>query len=201
MIKFNSREEFIHHKEELKKNSEQKEKVITICGSTGCSAFGSADVIKAFEVEIEKRNLKDKFRVRKTGCHGFCEKGPIVSILPEEIFYTKVTAGDVPEIISLTLEKGEIIDRLLYKDPQTGKPCIHTYDVPFYAHQKRIVFRNNGHIDPTDIDAYFRVGGYDGFIKALCDMTPEEVIEEVKKSGLRGRGGGGFSTGLKWQFC
>lgn len=140
MGKINSKEEFIAFKKELEKEQGQKRKIITVCGSTGCSAFGSAEVIEAFKKEIEKRNLQDKVGLRKTGCHGFCEKGPIVVILPEDIFYRRVAAEDIPEIIDRTVEKGEFIDRLLYKDPQTGKNYVHTYDVPFYAGQKRVVF-------------------------------------------------------------
>jgi NADH-quinone oxidoreductase subunit F len=201
MAKLKSREEFIKLKNKLVKRRQREKRIISVCGSTGCSAFGSADVIVAFKEQIEKAGLQDKVLVRKTGCHGFCEKGPIVTILPEDFFYNRVAVEDVPEIIDRTIKKGELVERLLYKDPQTGDKCVHTHDVPFYAGQMRKVFQHNGNIDPTDIEAYIAVDGYCGFIKVLCEMRPDEIIEEVKEAGLRGRGGGGFLTGLKWEFC
>ncbi|MGA1842567.1 MAG: NADH-ubiquinone oxidoreductase-F iron-sulfur binding region domain-containing protein [bacterium] len=201
MAKLKSREEFSKLKNKLVKRRQHEKRIITVCGSTGCSAFGSADVIDAFKEQIEKAGLQDKVLVRKTGCHGFCEKGPIVTILPEDFFYNRVAVEDVPEIIDQTVKKGELVERLLYRDPQTGEKCVHTHDVPFYAGQMRKVFQHNGNIDPTDIEAYIAVDGYDGFVKAIYEMRPEEVVEEVKDAGLRGRGGGGFLTGLKWEFC
>jgi NADH:ubiquinone oxidoreductase subunit F (NADH-binding)/(2Fe-2S) ferredoxin/Pyruvate/2-oxoacid:ferredoxin oxidoreductase delta subunit len=201
MKKINSKEEFTRLKEELKGFQDQNKKIISVCKGTGCSAFGSGTLIKTFEKEIEKRGLSDQISVKKTGCHGFCEKGPIVVILPDDIFYHQVSGEDVPDIIERTIQKGEFIDKLLYKDPKTKQKYIYTHDVPFYAKQKRVVFHHNGLIDPTNIEDYLGVGGYDAFIKALFTMTPEQVIDEVKSSGLRGRGGGGFLTGLKWEFC
>ncbi|MEW6378366.1 MAG: NADH-quinone oxidoreductase subunit NuoF [bacterium] len=201
MRRITSREEFDRIKKELEELFNQNKKRIIVCKGTGCSAFGSAKVIEAFEHEIEKAGLSDMVEVKKTGCHGFCEKGPIVAILPEDIFYHQVSVEDVPDIIELTIKKGELIDKLLYKDPRTKQKYVYTHDVPFYAKQKRIVFHHNGLIDPTRITDYIGVGGYEAFVKAIFEMTPEQVIEEVKKSGLRGRGGGGFLTGLKWEFC
>ena len=129
MAKLKSREEFIKLRKKLIKLLEDEKRIISVCGSTGCSAFGSADVIAAFKEQIEKNRLQDKVAVRKTGCHGFCEKGPIVTILPEDYFYNRVEVEDVPEIIERTIEKSEIVERLLYIDPQTGKKCVHTHDV------------------------------------------------------------------------
>jgi len=174
---------------------------VTVCGGTGCHSFGSEGVSDAFKAEIKKNRLDAKVDVKVTGCHGFCEKGPLVVIKPADIFYQKVNLKDVPEIVAETVVKGRVIDRLLYTDPNTGKKITHESEVPFYQKQKRLVFGNNGLIDPTRIDDYIAVGGYAALGKALSGMTPEGVIDEVKKAGLRGRGGGGFPTGDKWQSC
>jgi len=174
---------------------------VTVCGGTGCHSFGSEGVSDAFKAEIKKNKLDAKIDVKVTGCHGFCEKGPLVVINPKGIFYQKVKAEDVPEIVAETVVGGKVIDRLLYTDPNTGKKVTHEPEVPFYQKQKRLVFGNNGLIDPTRIDDYIAVGGYAALGKALSGMTPEGVIKEVKKAGLRGRGGGGFPTGDKWQSC
>jgi NADH-quinone oxidoreductase subunit F len=174
---------------------------ISICAGTGCRASGAVDLAEAFQSEIASRNLGEKCRVKMTGCHGFCEKGPLVVIHPREIFYHSVGVDDVQEILSETVEKQAVIKRLLYRDPATKKVVEHEYEVPFYAKQERIVFRHNGKIDPTSIDDYLEVGGYSGLEKALKEMSPEEIIAEIKSSGLRGRGGGGFPAGRKWEIC
>ncbi len=136
-----------------------------------------------------------------TGCHGFCERGPLLVINPQKLFYQKVQVEDVPEILSETMEKGNVIDRLLYVNPVTGEKIIHEDEVPFYKLQKRIIFGQNGSIDPTSIEDYIAIGGYKALAKALLHMSPEEIIASVKRSGLRGRGGGGFPAGLKWESC
>ncbi len=174
---------------------------ITICNGTGCHAFGSEKVIQAFSDEIKKRNLTGKVAIRKTGCHGFCEQGPIIVIHPEGIFYPKVKIEDVQEIVSDTILKKKLINRLLYIDPNTGEKIIYEKDVLFYKKQRRIIFGNNGLIDPQNIDDYLAVGGYEALSKVLNEISPEEVIDIIKQSGLRGRGGGGFPTGYKWSFC
>ena len=174
---------------------------ITVCGGTGCHTLGSEKVATAFKQEIKQQGLKTKVDIRTTGCHGFCERGPLVVIKPENIFYQWVKVEDVAEIISETVLKGNIIDRLLYTDPNTGKKVTLEQEVPFYKKQRRLVFGNNGLIDPNNIDDYLALGGYAALSKALFKMSTEAVIEEVKKSGLQGRGGGGFPTGLKWQTC
>ncbi|MCK4395087.1 4Fe-4S binding protein [candidate division WOR-3 bacterium] len=174
---------------------------VAICAGTGCAAFGARSVVEAFNSEIDKRGLEEKLGVLVTGCQGYCERGPIVVIQPKGIFYQKVKPDDVPEIIETTLLKGKIIDRLLYKDPETGKNIIYESDIPFYKYQKRIIFGNNSKISPINIDDYLRIGGYSALSKVLNGMKPDEVIEIVKKSGLRGRGGGGFPTGRKWESC
>ena len=174
---------------------------ITICSGTGCHAYGCEKVTEAFKQEIKQRGLENKVDIMVTGCHGFCERGPLVVIRPKNIFYQRVRVKDIPEIISETILKDNIIDRLLYTDPNTGSKIIYEPEVPFYKKQKRLVFGSNGYIDPTSIDDYLAVGGYAALARALFKMSPEEVISEVKKSGLRGRGGGGFPTGVKWESC
>ena len=174
---------------------------ITLCSGTGCLASGSRELTEAFRNELIKRNLESQVNIRTTGCHGFCEHGPLVVIHPTGIFYHNVKLEDVEEIISKTIINGEVVDRLLYIDPTTGKKIIFEKEVPFYKKQMRILFGNNGVIDPTIIEEYLGVGGYSALGKVLCGMEPEEVIEEIKKSGLRGRGGAGFPTGFKWDFC
>ena len=185
----------------LIKQRDPNQPCITVCSGTGCHAYGCEKVSAAFKQEVKKQGLETKVDVRTTGCHGFCERGPLVVIRPEDIFYQRVEVDDVPEIVSQTIQNGEIIDRLLYTDPNTGEKIVHEHDVPFYKKQKRFVFGDNGYIDPTLIDDYLRVGGYSALSKVLFEMSPEEVIKEVKKSGLRGRGGGGFPAGVKWESC
>jgi NADH-quinone oxidoreductase subunit F len=172
---------------------------ITICGGTGCHAYGCVKVATAFKKEIKKQDRHDSVEVRTTGCHGFCERGPIVVIQPEGIFYQKIQLKDVKEIISETIINKKIVDRLLYVDPKTGEKIVNERDVPFYKKQRRIVFGNNGLIDPTEIRDYIAVNGYSALSKVLERMTPQDVIEEIKNSGLRGRGGAGFRTGVKWE--
>ncbi|HHF42572.1 MAG: NADH-quinone oxidoreductase subunit NuoF [Candidatus Aminicenantes bacterium] len=188
-------------KEKILRSRDKTKTWVTVCGGTGCQAYGCQKVVKAFQEEIKRLGLGDSVGVRTTGCHGFCERGPLVVIQPEGIFYQRVSVEDVPEIINETVVNKKIVERLLYKDPQTGQKIIHEHDVPFYSKQKRIIFGNNGLIDPTDIRDYIAVDGYQALSKVLFEMTAEEVIEEIKKSGLRGRGGAGFLTGLKWEIC
>jgi NADH:ubiquinone oxidoreductase subunit F (NADH-binding)/(2Fe-2S) ferredoxin/Pyruvate/2-oxoacid:ferredoxin oxidoreductase delta subunit len=174
---------------------------IMVCGGTGCLALASDEVATAFEKELKAQGVEAKVELKVTGCPGFCEQGPLVVIHPERIFYTRVKPKDVPEIVSKTIMNGEVIDRLLYEDPLTGEKVIHETDVPFYKEQKRILLKDSGLIDPRKIEDYIAAGGYRAMAKALFEMTPEEVLEEVKRSGLRGRGGAGFPTGVKWEFC
>jgi NADH-quinone oxidoreductase subunit F len=172
---------------------------VTVCGGTGCHAYGCVKVVRAFRREIQKQNLGESVEVRTTGCHGFCERGPILVIQPEGIFYQRIQPKDVPEVVSRTIRNKEIIERLLYSDPKTNQKIVYERDVPFYEKQKRLIFGNNGLIDPTEIRDYIAVGGYSGLSKVLESLTPRQVIDEVKSSGLRGRGGAGFPTGLKWE--
>ncbi len=180
---------------------EEEKTCITVCGGTGCHAYGCLKVADAFKEEILERGLQDEVTLRLTGCHGFCERGPIVVIQPEGIFYQRIQLDDIPEVMSETVLKKKIIPRLLYVDPRTKKEIVLERDVPFYKKQKRIIFENNGFLDPTDMENYIVLDGYKALSKALFEMTSEEVIEEIKASGLRGRGGGGFPTGKKWEIC
>jgi NADH:ubiquinone oxidoreductase subunit F (NADH-binding)/(2Fe-2S) ferredoxin/ferredoxin len=174
---------------------------ITVCGGTGCHAYGCLEVAEAFKEEIGKQNLQDLVDVKTTGCHGFCERGPIVVIQPEGIFYQRIQLDNITDIISKTIINKEIIDKLLYIDPRTKEKIVQEKEVPFYKKQKRIIFGNNGFIDPTDINDYIALEGYKALTKVLFDMISEDVIGEIKASGLRGRGGAGFLTGKKWEIC
>jgi len=196
IIKVKNYQELEILRTEIISNRDPKKPCITICSGTGCLASGGEPVSKAFQEEIKKHNLEKKVDIKKTGCHGFCERGPLVVIYPDDICYVQVQPEDIPEIVSETIVKGKIIDRLLYK--LDGVAFVHDNDIPFYKNQKRIIFEHNRKIDSKSIEDYIALGGYSALVKAL-QMTPEEVLEEVKKSNLRGRGGGGFPTGLKWE--
>jgi NADH-quinone oxidoreductase subunit F len=174
-----------------------------ICCGTGCLANGAQAIVDEFQAVLKKKRIKgfSVEAVRSTGCHGFCEQGPLVIIEPEGIFYTRVKTSRVEDIIDTTIRKGEVIEKLLYTNPVDGKKITHYPEVGFFAHQQRIALRNLGKIAPHDINEYIANGGYAALYKALHKMKPREVIDQITKSGLRGRGGGGFSTGRKWQTC
>jgi NADP-reducing hydrogenase subunit HndC len=174
-------------------------KFVSVCCGSGCISAGSDHVREAFIREIKEQKLEDDVTVKKTGCDGFCEKGPIVIIGPENIFYENVKVEDVPEIISETLFGDRVIERLLYEDPSTGEKYVNRDDIPFYKKQTRIVLKNCGIINPISIEDYIKIDGFRALAKVLSQMTSEEVIEEIKLSGLRGRGGAGFPTGIKWE--
>jgi NADH-quinone oxidoreductase subunit F len=172
---------------------------IAICSGAGCHGLGNGGVILAFEEEIEKHGLADTVDIRATGCHGMCEQGPNVVIYPEEITYVKVTPEDVPEIVKQTVQGKKVVDRLVYADAVSGEKAVHLNEIPFYKYQSRLLIGNNTRIDPANIDDYIAIGGYAALSKALFEMKPEDVLGEVKKANLRGRGGGGFPAGLKWE--
>ncbi len=174
---------------------------IAICSGAGCSALGCREVIAATIKEIETQKLREKVDIKTTGCPGFCEQGSLVVVYPQNILYTHVKVEDISEIISETVLNGKIIDRLLYIDPASGREFIHEFEIPFYKKQKRLLLGNNSKIDPNNIEDYIALGGYSALAEVLLDRSPEQVIEEVKRSGLRGRGGGGFPAGRKWQSC
>lgn len=174
---------------------------IAICCGTGCRAYGADDVARALKNEIVRRRLGKQVQLKVTGCHGFCEHGPLLVVYPGRIFYQRVTPNDAAEIISETVMNGNIVDRLLYLDPTSGQKTHFEGDVPFYKRQRRLIFSSNGLIDPTNIEDYFAIDGYSALSKVLFEMQPEEAIAEIRKSGLRGRGGGGFPTAAKWESC
>ena len=178
---------------------------VLICGGTGCTSSGSKVLMSTFDKELAKQGLTEEVKVVQTGCFGLCALGPVVIIYPEGTFYSRVQEGDVAEIVEEHLLKGRLVDRLVYKDAdesiieEAGK-TISLNDTNFYKTQKRVVLRNCGLIDPENIDEYIAMDGYAALGKVLTEMKPEEVVQVVKDSGLRGRGGGGFPTGLKWSF-
>ncbi|MEI8012439.1 MAG: NADH-ubiquinone oxidoreductase-F iron-sulfur binding region domain-containing protein [Candidatus Omnitrophota bacterium] len=191
-------------------------KKIIICTGTGCVANGAMDVYNAFATEVNALGLKvvttfegassstDKAStvyISKSGCQGFCQMGPLVKIMPDDILYNRVTAADVKGIVEKTLKTGEIIDSLLYVDPVTGKHCQSQKDIPFYQRQSRFVLKQCGELNPEDIMEYSAIGGYAAAKKAYLQMTPEIICKDMIDSGLRGRGGGGFPTGKKWDVC
>jgi NADH:ubiquinone oxidoreductase subunit F (NADH-binding)/(2Fe-2S) ferredoxin/NAD-dependent dihydropyrimidine dehydrogenase PreA subunit len=172
---------------------------IRICAGTACHASGRVALKKAVDKTLEERGLADKVTVIETGCHGFCEQGPIMVLRPRGIFYPRVVPKDVPEIIDTSVVGDGIVERLLYKDPATGEPVSLEKEIPFYALQSRIVLGLNGKIDPFSLDDYLAHGGYTALAKVLAEADPMAVIDEIERSGLRGRGGAGFPTGKKWR--
>ena len=174
---------------------------VLICAGTGCVSSGSKKVQAALNTELIKRGLDKEVKVFETGCHGFCEMGPLLIVYPEGVFYCRVQESDVPDLVESHLYKGRIVERLLYKEPLSHEAVPSYQDIGFYKKQMRMVLANCGHINPESLEEYIARGGYEALGKALTEMTPVQVVEEMKKSGLRGRGGGGFSTGLKWEFA
>jgi NADH-quinone oxidoreductase subunit F len=174
---------------------------ITVCTGTGCHASGCHQVVEAFKKVLREHSEGQGINLRMTGCHGFCEKGPLVVIHPQKILYQRVKPDDAPKIFQETILKGKVLESLLYEHPATGEKITHEDDVPFYKKQMRIIFGNNGNIDPSQIEDYIAVGGYRALSKALSSMHPDEIIKEVKRANLRGRGGGGFPAGVKWETC
>jgi NADH-quinone oxidoreductase subunit F len=198
MPKLNLATDLEKFRQEILTHRDPNKVSVAICSGTGCHVYGSEKVAEAFVDEIGRNGLRGKVDIRRTGCHGFCERGTIVVIFPEETCYLRVKPEDVPEIVSTTLVEKKLVDRLLYED-SNGQKIVHEGEIPFYKHQNRIVFGNNRLIDPKSIDDYMALGGYTALAKALLEMTPEQVLEEVKKANLRGRGGGGFPAGIKWE--
>ncbi len=174
---------------------------VLVCGGTGCTSSGSPEVITRFEAELESKGLEKEVKVVRTGCFGLCEAGPIVIVYPEGAFYSRITAEDVPEIVEEHLLKGRIVERLLHKEEAVEDIATTLDEIGFYKKQVRVALRNCGVIDPEQIDEYIAFEGYKALGKCLLEYTPQQVIDVMKESGLRGRGGGGFPTGLKWQFC
>ncbi|HSO72034.1 MAG TPA: NAD(P)H-dependent oxidoreductase subunit E, partial [Thermodesulfobacteriota bacterium] len=199
MTRINSPAELEALRKEILSTRDPQKPCITLCSGSACHATGSREVAARLEEEIEKQGLRAEVDLRKTGCHGFCERGPIIVIHPEEICYFQIKPEDVPEIISQTIKEKKVVDRLLYTDPDTQEKIVHEQDIPFYKYQKRLVFGSNGSVDPKNIDDYLAIGGYSALAKALSGMTSDQVLQEIKKANLRGRGGGGFPAGQKWE--
>lgn len=212
MGRINSREELnairdkakidlLVRKGELTADSSHYKRHILVCGGTGCQSSKSKEILNNLREEIKKANLQDEVQVIMTGCFGFCEKGPIVEIQPDGIFYVKVSPEDAEEIVKEHIIGGNKIERLLYEEPLTREKIERQHDMPFYKKQKRIALRNCGFINPENIDEYIAMDGYQAIGKALFELGEENTLDQVMKSGLRGRGGGGFPTGLKWSFA
>jgi len=174
---------------------------LILCGGTGCQASRSSAVIEAVRDELNKQGLEESVLVRATGCHGFCEQGPLVIVEPDNIFYCRVSPEDVFDIVNKTVLEGEIIERLLYIDSVSGQAIRTESEIPFYRAQNRRLLSLNRQVDPRSIEDYIAVGGYSALAKALFEVLPEDIIKEITQSGLRGRGGGGFPTGRKWAEC
>ena len=199
MQRITSAAELDARRKDIQSGKDPDRTAIAVCSGAGCAGLSNGRVIAAFEKELDAQGLADKVDLRATGCHGLCELGPNVVIYPEEIYYIRVQPEDVPEIVKATLQGQNVVDRLVYTDPGSGEKAVHLNEIPFYKHQDRNLIGSNTRIDPSRIDDYIGIDGYAALAKALLDMTPETVLDEVKKANLRGRGGGGFPAGLKWE--
>ena len=200
-----SREELEARRERLRTDWSEAKRRVYVCADTGCRACGGDEVLDRFGMELGARGLDGEVDVVRTGCHGLCERGPVMVVRPQDVFYCEVTADDVPAIVD-RLGRDGVVEELLYELPaaapgQSGQRVAETEEIPFYKHQERVVLGLNDRIDPRRLDDYIREDGYSALARALLDMRPEQVVEEVVRSGLRGRGGGGFPTGRKWGFC
>ena len=201
MTRLGSPQELEHYRRRLTASRDPRRPVINVCVDTGCNALGAGRIFEAFQRELKSRGLEDQVELKPTGCPGFCQRGPVVVLGPQDVFYQQVEEEDVPQVVEETILKFNILGRLLYPDPKTGLRYVYSREVPFYARQMRLVLRDNGLIDPTRVDDYLARGGYGALAKVLLSLEPEEVIDQVERSGLRGRGGAGFPTGTKWRFC
>jgi NADH:ubiquinone oxidoreductase subunit F (NADH-binding)/(2Fe-2S) ferredoxin/Pyruvate/2-oxoacid:ferredoxin oxidoreductase delta subunit len=199
MVRLNTPEELDGFRQDIISRRDPNNPCISICSGAGCVASGADEVIEAFKNQIEDQGLSTKVDIKGTGCPGFCEQGPVVVIYPEEICYLQVMAKDVPEIVDQTIKENKVIERLLFKDPVTGERAVKESDISFYKSQQRTVLCNNIKIDSKSIDDYISLGGYSALAKALGEMIDLDVLEEVKKANIRGRGGAGFLAGRKWE--
>lgn len=201
VVKLNTPLELNQFREKLVKQRSENKTILTICAGTGCLACGCESVTEAFRAALADARVREAVEIKTTGCHGFCERGPLVVIQPDDIFYQKVKPADAKLIVEQTILGGQLVKKLLYKDPLTKKEIPKERDIPFYKKQQRLIFGLNGYMDPTAINDYLALGGYEALVKALFMMSADDIIQEVKKSGLRGRGGGGYLTGRKWDSC
>lgn len=201
MVKINSIEDLISIKKQAEEVAEHKKMHLLVCGGTGCKSADADLIMDNLKDSIEEAGLTDDIKVLQTGCFGFCEKGPIVKVLPDNTFYTEVKPEDAKEIVEEHVIKNHKVEKLLYRDQTTNEVIPDSKHMDFYKKQKRIALRNCGYIDPSVIEEYIREDGYLALSKCIKEMTPMEVIQIVKDSGLRGRGGAGFPTGLKWEIA
>ncbi|MBI2922233.1 MAG: NAD(P)H-dependent oxidoreductase subunit E [Planctomycetes bacterium] len=199
MAKFLTPEDLEQFRRTLLSQRDAKKPCVSVCTGTACLANSAAEVMEAVSSETARKGLAASVDVRSTGCHGFCERGPVVVVNPEETCYLGVSPKDATEILSQTIENGKVVDRLLYANPVTGEKTAVESDIPFYKGQTRTLLSSNLRIDPKSLDDYVSIGGYSALSKALSRLTPEQVIDTVKKSKIRGRGGAGFPTGIKWE--
>ena len=199
MPKLNSPAELEELRQDILSRREPNKPSIAICAGTGCRALGCDRVIATFKEEVRKQGLVGKVDIKETGCPGFCEKGTVVVIYPQGICYFQVKPEDAAEVVSQTIVAHKVVDHLLYIDPITNEKAAYEKDIPFYKNQMRLLLGNNSKLDPRSIDDYIALGGYSALAKALSQMTSEQVLEEVDKAKLRGRGGGGFPAGRKWK--
>ena len=188
-------------RESLRQGRDPDRKIVSVCTGTGCKAYKCDDLVENLRAEITKAGLDAEIETKATGCPGFCERGTLVTIYPEKIFYQRVRPEHAADIVGRTLLKGELIDELLYVDDETGKTIVHEDEIPFYKKQQQVLLGPNRSLDPTSLDDYLVLGGYGALRKVLEELKPDEVIDQITRSGLRGRGGGGFPTGVKWRTC
>jgi len=188
-------------REDILARQKQYKAIVAVCGGTGCQAYGCQKIKQAFQKELKKKKLQDTVLLKYTGCPGFCERGPLVTVYPREIFYQRVKVEDIPLIVSETIQGGRVVEHILFEDPDAHRKIINSKDIPFYKAQMRLLLSNNDLIDPTRIEDYVAIGGYQSLAKALFEMEPDEIIGEIKGSGLKGRGGAGYPTGKKWENC
>ena len=201
MPHLNTKEDLEIMGKQLLLDREKIHKTLIVCGGTGCTASRSRDVIDALNKELVIQEMDNEVYVRVTGCHGFCEQGPIAVIEPGNIFYCHINPEDAHDIVTKTVKNGEIIERLLYTDPVSGEKVCKESEIPFYKAQDRKLLFQNREVNPQSIEDYIAIGGFTALAKALDTLAPEEIIREIKISGLRGRGGGGFPTWRKWMEC
>lgn len=202
MVQFENREALQDYRQQIIAGEQQDQKrLISLCSGSGCGAYGTENVYKVLTQELDRQGIQDHVEIRLTGCHGFCEKGPIMVIHPEELFYPQLKEKNIPEIVEQTLINNNPVEKLLFKNPETKKRIALENEIPFYKLQKRIIFGKNGLLDPRNVDHYLILDGYAAFEKALFELEPEQIIEQIKQAGLRGRGGGGFPAAIKWATC
>ncbi|MBV9085846.1 MAG: NADH-quinone oxidoreductase subunit NuoF [Acidobacteriaceae bacterium] len=201
MTRLKSVEELEAFRRQCRAQRDPKRPCLTVCAGSGCTAAGAHDVLTGLKKALEKKGLADMVDVKSTGCHGFCERGPVMLVWPDGTFYNRVAPADATAIVN-SITNGHVpVEKLLYVDPVTGQRVRREDDVPFYARQQRVLFGNNGRINPRNIEDYFCVGGYSAIAKVLVGLSSEQVIDQITRSGLRGRGGAGFPTGVKWSLC